>query len=69
MDDLLTEREMQVLSLLSEGLVKKEIADKLKIGYSTVDTHVGNIYNKLGVRNAPAAVAQAFKLGLINQGE
>lgn len=69
LDDLLTDRELEVLTLLSEGLVKKQIADELNIGYSTVDTHVGNIYNKLGVRNAPAAVAQAFKLGLINQGE
>ncbi len=64
--DLLTERELEVLSLLSEGMVKKEIAEQLSIGYSTVDTHVGNIYQKLGVRNAPAAVAQAFKLGLID---
>ena len=64
-DDLLTERELEVLSLLSDGLVKKEIADHLKISYSTVDTHVGHIFSKLGVHNAPAAVAQAFKLGLI----
>lgn len=65
----LTVRELEVLLLLSEGLVKKEIAEKLNIGYSTVDTHVGNIYHKLGVRNAPAAVNQAFKLGLLEQGE
>lgn len=64
-DEILTEREVEVLTLLSDGLVKKEIAESLKIGYTTVDTHVGNIYQKLGVRNAPAAVARAFKLGLI----
>ncbi len=63
--NLLSERELEVLTLISEGLVKKEIADQLKIGYTTVDTHVGHIYEKLGVRNAPAAVAKAFKLGLI----
>lgn len=63
--NLLSDRELEVLTLISEGLVKKEIADQLKIGYTTVDTHVGHIYEKLGVRNAPAAVAKAFKLGLI----
>lgn len=63
--DLLSERELEVLTLISNGLVKKEIAEKLEIGYTTVDTHVGHIYEKLGVRNAPAAVAKAFKHGLI----
>lgn len=67
--ELLTDREMEVLTFLSDGLVKKEIANELKIGYTTVDTHVGHIYQKLGVRNAPAAVAQAFKLGLIDQSD
>ena len=40
---LLSDRELQVLSLLAEGLVKKEIAKKLSISYATVDTHVGRI--------------------------
>lgn len=58
---LLSERELQVLTLLAEGLVKKEIAASLNIGYSTVDTHVGRIYAKLKVNNAPAAVNEAHR--------
>jgi len=65
----LTEREMDVLSLLGEGLVKKQIAAQLDIGYTTVDTHVGNIYEKLGVKNAPAAINQAHRRGLFDLSE
>ncbi len=61
---LLSAREMEVLTLLAEGLVKKEIAKQLEIGYSTVDTHVGRIYAKLGVTNAPSAVNRAHRLNL-----
>jgi DNA-binding NarL/FixJ family response regulator len=63
--DTLTERESQILAMLSEGLVKKEIATQLDIGYSTVDTHVSHIYKKLGVSNAPAAVSKAYKSGIL----
>ena len=51
-------------SLSSQGLVKKEIASQLEIGYSTVDTHVGRIYDKLNVSNAPSAVDKAHRLNL-----
>ena len=61
----LSERELEILTLLGEGLVKKEIAGRLAIGYSTVDTHVGNIYLKLDVRNAPEAISKAYRLGLL----
>ena len=64
-DTNLTKREHEILKLLAEGLVKKEIADQLNIGYSTVDTHVSHIYEKLEVRNAPSAVSQAFRKGLL----
>lgn len=64
-DANLTRREHEILQLLAEGLVKKEIADRLNIGYSTVDTHVSHIYEKLEVRNAPSAVSQAFRKGLL----
>ena len=60
----LSHRELEILELLSQGLVKKEIAQKLNIGYSTVDTHVGHIYEKLQVKNAPAAVGKAYRLGI-----
>ncbi|MGJ8651167.1 MAG: LuxR C-terminal-related transcriptional regulator [Opitutaceae bacterium] len=61
---ILTERELEILNLLAEGLVKKEISDQLGITYRTVDTHVRHIYEKLDVRNGPAAVNMAYKLGL-----
>lgn len=60
----LSQREMEILTLLGEGLVKKQIAEKLGIGYSTVDTHVSHIYEKLQVRNAPSAIGKAYRLGL-----
>lgn len=67
MKQLLSPREMEILVLLGEGLVKKEIAHRLNISYTTVDTHVTHIYEKLGVRNAPSAVNQAHRLGLFSQ--
>ncbi len=64
-EQLLTEREIEVITLLAEGLVKKEIADRLNIGISTVVTHVTHIYEKLNAPNAPSAIAKAFKLGIL----
>lgn len=61
---VLSERETEILTLLGEGLVKKEIGDRLGIGYPTVDTHVRHIYEKLNVHNAPAAVNVAHRLGI-----
>jgi DNA-binding NarL/FixJ family response regulator len=61
----LSDRELEVLTLLSEGLVKKEIADRLQISVTTVAYHVRHIYEKLNVVNAPAAVARAFRSGIL----
>lgn len=63
--DPLTAREMEVLSLVADGLAKKEIADQLGISTHTVVAHVTHIYEKLKVKNAPAAVAKAFGLGIL----
>ena len=60
----LSERELEILALLGEGLVKKEIADRLGISYPTVDSHVQHIYEKLKVHNAPAAINIAHRLGI-----
>ena len=59
-DDLsvLSEREQQVLDLLAQGLIYKEIADKLNIGYETVHTYIRRIYEKLQVRTRTEAVAK-----------
>jgi DNA-binding NarL/FixJ family response regulator len=64
--ELLSKREFEILTLLAEGLVKKKICEQLNLSYSTVDTHVAHIYNKLNASNAPAAVSRAYKLGLFS---
>jgi DNA-binding NarL/FixJ family response regulator len=65
-NQILTPRELEILSLLSDGLVKKEIANQLKISFATVDSHIRHIYEKLDVQNAPSAVRKAFNLGLFS---
>ncbi|CAD0223098.1 response regulator transcription factor [Chryseobacterium sp. D764] len=54
--DELTVREKEILDLLSEGLLYKEIADKKCISIDTVKKHVGNIYRKLHVNNKVEAI-------------
>ena len=61
----LSSREMEVLELLAEGLVKKEIAGKLGISFFTVSTHIRHVYDKLNVLNAPAAVSTAYQTGIL----
>ncbi len=63
-DALLSKREMEILSLLAEGLLQKEIALKLNISTTTVVTHINHIYLKLNVTNAPAAINKAHLSGL-----
>src|SRR2546427_2403256 len=55
----LTGREQRILELMTEGLIKKEIADQLSLSYHTVDTHLRNIYAKLHVNTRSGAVAKA----------
>ncbi len=54
----LSEREQQVLDLLSQGLIYKEIGEKLGISYETVHTYIRRIYEKLQVRTRTEAVAK-----------
>ena len=61
----LSPRELEILSMLGDGLVKKEIADQLDITYGTVATHVRNIYEKLNVINAPSAITKAYRSGIL----
>lgn len=58
-------RELEVLELLAEGLVKKEIAAKLGISFFTVSTHIRHVYDKLNVLNAPAAISTAYQTGIL----
>ena len=63
---LLSERELEILALLADGLVKKQIAGRLNISYTTVDTHVGRIYSKLKVTNAASAIDKAHRLSILS---
>ena len=57
----LTDREREVLDLLAQGFMYKEIADKLGIGFETVRTYVRRIYEKLQVRSRTEAVAKVLR--------
>jgi DNA-binding NarL/FixJ family response regulator len=57
----LTNRESEILALLSEGLSNKEIADRVDISYDTVRAHLRHIYEKLHVRGRTEAVKRYFK--------
>ena len=61
----LTAREAEVLRLLARGRTYAQAAVELGMSAHTVTTHVKNAYRKLAVHNAPAAVLQAVRLGLI----
>ena len=61
----LTQREQQVLRLIAEGKSVPEIARDLILGAATVKTHVQHLYDKLGVSDRAAAVAEAMRRGLI----
>jgi LuxR family maltose regulon positive regulatory protein len=61
----LTQREMDVLQLIAEGLSNQEIADRLFLALSTVKGHARIIFDKLGVQRRTEAVARARELGLL----
>ena len=65
-DKNLSEREREILQMISAGLLKKEIADKLDISVTTVAYHVKHIYEKLNVQNAAAAVSKAYRKGILH---
>lgn len=61
----LSERELEVLTLLASGRTNSEIAGDLFVAVGTVKSHVNNIYTKLEVRNRAEAVTRARGLGLL----
>lgn len=64
----LTARELEVLRLIGAGATNKEIATHLVVSVATVERHVANIYNKIGVRNRAEATAFALQHGLARSG-
>lgn len=63
--DPLTERELEVLELLAQGLTNREIAEKLVVTERTAKFHVSAILRKLGVDNRTEAVSVAAQMGLV----
>jgi ATP/maltotriose-dependent transcriptional regulator MalT len=64
LEDPLSERELEVLSLLATGKTNSEVAGDLFVSVGTVKSHTGNIYRKLGAKNRAEALARARELGL-----
>jgi LuxR family transcriptional regulator, maltose regulon positive regulatory protein len=64
-DSELTERELEVLQLLADGLTKPEVAAKLFLSYSTVHSHTKSIYRKLDSSSRDKVLERARELGLI----
>jgi len=62
---ILTAREREVLALLAEGLSGPQIAERLIVALPTVKTHQARLYEKLGVSERAAAVAEAMRRGLL----
>jgi DNA-binding NarL/FixJ family response regulator len=62
----LTGKELEILSLIAQGMEQQEIAAQLHISRNTVATHIRHVYLKLEVPNAPAAINKAYNLGLFS---
>jgi ATP/maltotriose-dependent transcriptional regulator MalT len=61
----LSERELQVLTLIADGLSNREIADQLFLSVATVKWYLTHIYSKLGVENRTLAIMRARQLNLL----
>ncbi len=65
--DQLTNREMEILLLMTQGKTNQEIADELYIALKTAKVHVSNILSKLAVQDRTQAVIYAFKHSLVQE--
>lgn len=66
--NLLSDREREVLTLIAKGYSNKEIAEQLVISVKTVETHKGNLMEKLQMKTRPELVEYAVKKGLLGYG-
>ncbi len=66
MQKVLSDREIEVMALVVQGYINKEIADKLNIGLATVVTHRKNIMNKLGMKSVSALTIYAVMHGYVD---
>jgi DNA-binding NarL/FixJ family response regulator len=64
----LSGREREVLALVARGRSNREIARALFVSEATVKTHLGHVYDKLGVKDRAAAVATAYERGVLGEG-
>jgi DNA-binding NarL/FixJ family response regulator len=64
--DLLTPREREILQLLAEGKTNKDVANILHLSIHTVDTHRGNILQKLNLHGVPELILYAVRKGIIS---
>ena len=65
MIELLSGRELEVLSLMAQGLKYNQIAEQLIVSLNTIRSHTKNIYGKLGVKNRTQAIEKARDLNLL----
>jgi len=66
--NLLSDREKEILTLVAKGFSNKEIAEQLVISVKTVETHKGNVMEKLQLKTRPELVQYAIKKGLLGYG-
>ncbi len=64
----LSEREVDVLGLVAQGLSNAEIAERLVVSPRTVEAHLRSVFQKLGVATRTAAAHQAVRLGILTRG-
>jgi len=61
----ITERELQVLGLIAEGLSNREIGERLFVSENTIKTHSSRLFEKIGVKRRVQAIQKGKELGLI----